>query len=54
MQRDASPSKFNKEFAYENRNIRITCNDDNTLLSCTNEKGHLPFTLLNKTHGWTT
>lgn len=54
MQRDASPSKFNKEFAYENRNIRITCNDDNTLLSCTNEKGHLPLTLLNKTHGWTT
>lgn len=40
MMRDLSPSKHNKEFAYENKNIRITANNGNTLLSVTNEKGN--------------
>ena len=39
MQRDLSESAFNPKFAYENKNIRITSLDGNTLLSITNEKG---------------
>lgn len=39
MQRDLSESSFNPKFAYENKNIRITALDGNTLLSITNEKG---------------
>ena len=40
MQRDLSASAFNSEYAYENKNIRITATDDNTLLSIVNEKGN--------------
>jgi hypothetical protein len=42
MVRDKSISKLNgeqQEFAYDNHNIRITCNNGDTLLSVTNEKG---------------
>ena len=39
MKRDISPSKANNNYAYENRNIRITADNDNNLLSITNEKG---------------
>ena len=39
MQRDLSASAFNPNFAYENMNIRITPDKENTLLSITNEKG---------------
>lgn len=39
MQRDLAASAFNSEFAYENKNIRITTNEDNTLYSLVNEKG---------------
>ena len=39
MQRDLSASAFNPNFAYENMNIRLTPNKENTLLSITNEKG---------------
>ena len=41
MQRDLSESAFNPKFAYENKNIRITPTDDNTLFSITNEKGNI-------------
>ena len=41
MQRDLSESAFNPKFAYENKNIRITPIDDNTLFSITNEKGNI-------------
>lgn len=41
MRKDLSKSKFNKEFAFHNHNIRITAREDNTLLSVTNEKGTL-------------
>lgn len=40
MQRDLAASAFTSEFAYENKNIRITATDDNTLLSIVNEKGN--------------
>ena len=40
MQRDLSASAFNPEFAYENKNIRILPNDENSLSSITNEKGN--------------
>lgn len=39
MMRDYSISKSPDEFAFENMNIRLTPNDDNTGLSITNEKG---------------
>lgn len=38
MQRDYSMDKSSQEFAYENKNIRITTTGDNTFLSVTNEK----------------
>lgn len=41
MMQDAAMSKFNPEFSFENRNIRITANNTNTLMSITNEKGTL-------------
>lgn len=39
MNRDMDPLVFNNEFAYENRNIRITASSDSTLLGITNIKG---------------
>lgn len=39
MQRDLAVSAFNSDFAYENKNIRVITNDDNTLYSLVNEKG---------------
>lgn len=44
MQQDLSISKFNPEFSYENRNIRITAREDSSLLSVTNERGNKKFT----------
>ena len=41
MAQDLSISKFNPDFAYENRNIRITAREDSALLSITNERGKL-------------
>jgi len=39
MHKDISISKATNEFAYHNKNIRITVNGDESLLSITNEKG---------------
>jgi len=39
MNQDLSVSKFNPEFAFENRNLRLSTNDGNTLLSWVNERG---------------
>ena len=33
MNQDLSVSKFNKQFSFYNRNIRLTANEDNTLFS---------------------
>ena len=41
MQRDLSVSAFNPEFSFENRNLRLSTNDSNTLLSWVNERGTL-------------
>lgn len=41
MTRDLAASKFNPEFAYENRNMRILATDDNTSGTLTNERGNL-------------
>ena len=40
MQRDLSFSAFNPEFAYENMNMRLITQDENTLLSLVNEQGN--------------
>lgn len=39
MSKDLSISKFNPEFSYDNKNIRITSREDTSLLSIQNEKG---------------
>lgn len=39
MNRDMSISKYPSDHSYENKNIRITQREDETLLSITNEKG---------------
>ncbi len=39
MNRDLSVSAFNPEFAFENRNLRLSTNENNTMLSWVNEKG---------------
>ena len=39
MNRDLSVSAFNPEFVYENRNLRLSTAENNTLLSWVNEKG---------------
>jgi len=39
MNRDLSVSAFNPEFAFENINLRLSTNENNTLLSWVNEKG---------------
>lgn len=48
MNQDLSISKFNSDFSYENKNIRITAREDNSLLSIENERGN---TLINLTGG---
>ena len=45
MNRDLSFFAFNPEFAFENKNIRITPIEGNTLFSIVNEKGTLPLKL---------
>lgn len=39
MNRDTSPSAFSPEFAFENRNVRLSTNEGNTQMSWVNEKG---------------
>lgn len=46
MQRDLSVSKFNPDYAFECKNIRITARDNNTLLTVTNERGNDVFPVL--------
>ena len=39
MNRDLSVSAFNPEFSFENKNLRLITNENNTMLSWVNEKG---------------
>lgn len=39
MNRDLSVSTFNPEFSFENMNLRLSTNENNTLMSWVNEKG---------------
>ena len=48
MQRDSSIDKASQEFAYENKNIRITTTGNESFLSVTNEKSTKEITLLFK------
>ena len=54
MNQDLSISKFSPEFSYENRNIRITAQNDDSLLSIQNEKGteEVPITVLGRCIGY--
>ena len=41
MTRDLAVSKFSSEYAFENKNMRITATDDNTSFALVNEKGNV-------------
>lgn len=47
MNRDLSVSAFSSEYSYENKNLRITPLEDNTLASLVNEKGNIPLNINN-------
>ncbi len=47
MNQDLSVSAFNPEFSFENMNLRLSTNENNTLLSWVNEKGTGSITLYN-------
>lgn len=53
MNRDTSVSAFNPEFSFENRNIRLSTNDGNTMMSWVNEKGPKPMKLHINIGTWT-
>ncbi len=42
MNQDLSVSAFNPEFSFENINLRLSTNENNTQLSWVNERGTLP------------
>ena len=46
MQRDYSMDKASQEFAYENKNIRITSTGNNSFLSITNERSTVEYDLI--------
>lgn len=48
MNRDMAVSAFSPEFCFENRNLRLSTNDDNTMMSWVNEKGTKLVTLYNE------
>lgn len=54
MNRDISVSAFSPEFSFENMNLRLSTNDDNTTLSLVNEKGQKPVTITGITPSDTT
>lgn len=45
MNKDLSVSAFNPEFSFENRNMRLSTNDSNTVMSWVNERGTAPIVL---------
>lgn len=47
MNQDLSVSAFNPEFSFENRNLRLSTNEGNTLMSWVNEKGTMGLGLSN-------
>lgn len=51
MNRDLSVSAFNPEFAFENRNLRLSTNEGNTQMSWVNEKGTAEISLDNPIEG---
>ena len=45
MMRDLDPAKTSSNYAYEIRNLRITAQEDTTLLALVSEKGNLQYTV---------
>lgn len=45
MMRDLDPAKSPNQYAYEIRNLRLTAQEDSTLLALTTEKGNTQYTL---------
>lgn len=52
MNRDISVSSFNAELAFENVNLRLATNDDNTMMSWVNEKGPSEIKITEITQAW--
>jgi len=46
MNQDLSVSAFNPEFSFENMNLRLSTNENNTLMSWVNERGPQKITLI--------
>lgn len=45
MTRDLDPAKSSNQYAYEIRNLRLTAQEDTTLLALTTEKGNIEYTV---------
>lgn len=52
MNQDLSVSAFNPEFAFENHNLRLSTNENNTTLSWVNEKGTAKIPLMIRVTPW--
>lgn len=52
MNRDFSVSAFNPEFSFENRNLRLSTNEGNTLMSWVNERGTMGVGVRINTQPW--
>jgi hypothetical protein len=48
MVRDLDPSKLSNKYAYEIRNLRLTAQEDSTMLSLTSEKGNSQYNIVDK------
>ena len=48
MMRDLDPAKSPNQYAYEIRNLRLTAQEDTTMLALTSEKGNAQYTLIDK------
>lgn len=48
MNKDLSISKFSPEFTYDNYNMRLNANEENTLFTITNAKGNIKAVILDE------
>lgn len=47
MNRDLDPAKSNTQYAYEIRNLRVTAQEDSTMLALVTEKGNTQYNIVN-------
>lgn len=54
MTRDLDPAKSSSQYAYEIRNLRITAQEDTTMLALVSEKGNTQYSIINEDNNTTT